>query len=290
MIGSNIPLKVHYMIIDGHTIRITHPSKEMFPGEGVTKRDIAEYYARIAPYMLPFLKDRPLVLVRYIEGIGSEGFYQKEAGKYFPDWIRRVSVRLVQGGIEHLVVADSAATLVYLANQGTITFHIWSSTISALRKPDTMIFDLDPSNDDFGKVIAGAHLLRKVLQAHGYQPHLLATGSRGLHLLIDIKPVRNFDDVRAEAHSLALEAVAAAPELVTVEAHKVKRSTRLYIDITRNAYGQTHAAPYTVRARPGAPVAVPLDWDELTDGLTPNHYTIHTVFRRLSHKSVIWNN
>jgi bifunctional non-homologous end joining protein LigD len=276
------------MIVDEHTIRITHPTKEMFPGEGVTKQDIATYYAAVAPYMLPHIKDRPLVLTRYIEGIGGEGFYQKEAGSYFPKWIQRASVKLVQGGTQHLVVADSAATLVYLANQGTITFHVWSSTVHALHKPDEMVFDLDPSDNDFPKVIAAAQLLRQTLQTHGYEPHLMLTGSRGLHVLVHIKPTRDFDTVRNEARGIAGEVIAQAPELVTIEARKAKRKKRLYIDITRNAYGQTHVAPFSLRARSGAPVAMPLAWDELTGSVSPKQYTIHNTLRRLSHTSDPW--
>ena len=277
------------MILDGHTITITHPSKEMFPGDGVTKRDIVTYYARVAPYMLPHVQSRPLVLVRCIEGIGGECFYQKEAGEYFPKWIKTVPVRLVQGGTQHLVVADSAATLAYLANQGTITFHIWSSTIASLHKPDTMVFDLDPSDDDFPKIIAAAHLLRPIIEARGYQPRLMATGSRGLHLLVHIESMRGFDTVREEAHAIALEAVAQAPGLLTVEARKAKRGKRVYIDVTRNAYGQTRVAPYALRARPGAPVATPLGWDELTSELSPKHYTIHNIFRRLARTPNPWS-
>ena len=277
------------MKIDGHDVALTHADKVMFPGTNVTKRTIFEYYAHAYQYMEPFIKDRPLVLVRCIEGIGQECFYQKEAGDYFPKWIKRVPVRLVQGGVQHLVVADSAATLAYLANQGTITFHIWSSTIHALHKPDTMVFDLDPTDDNFEKVIASARLLRTVIEKHGYEPHLMATGSRGLHLLVRIKPTRDFDEVRAEVHAMAEEAVALQPDLLTVEAHIAKRGKRVYIDVTRNAYGQTHVAPYSLRARPEAPVATPLAWSELTDNLVPKRYTIHNIFRRLAAKPNPWD-
>ncbi len=276
------------MKIDDHDVALTHPDKIMFPGTDITKRTIFEYYARAYQYMEPFIKDRPLVLVRCIEGIGQKCFYQKEAGEYFPTWIKRVPVRLVQGGVQHLVVADSAAALAYLANQGTITFHVWSSTIHALHRPDTMVFDLDPTDDDFAKVIASARLLRTIVKKHGYEPRLMATGSRGLHLLASIKPTRDFDDVRSEAHIIAEEAVAVQPDLVTVEARIAKRGQRVYIDITRNAYGQTRVAPYSVRARPAAPVATPLAWSELTDSLVPKKYTIHTIFQRLSATPNAW--
>lgn len=277
------------MIIDGHNVALTHADKVMFPGTTVTKRTIFEYYARAFEYMQPFIKGRPLVLVRCIEGIGGECFYQKEAGEYFPKWIKRVPIQLVQGGTQHVVVADSAATLAYLANQGTITFHIWSSTIHALRKPDTMVFDLDPSDDDFTKVIASAKLLRTIIEKHGYETHLMATGSRGLHVLINLKPTRDFDTVRAEARSMAEEAVALQPDLVTVEARIAKRGKRVYIDVTRNAYGQTRVAPYSLRARPEAPIATPLEWPELTGSLTPKKYTIHNIFKRLANKPNPWN-
>ncbi len=278
------------MIIDNRTVAITHPTKLMFPDDGVTKRQLVEYYAKIFPYMAPFLSDRPLVLVRYIEGINGEGFYQKEAGTYFPGWIKRTPVKLVQGGTEHLVVADSAATLAYLANQGTITYHIWSSTTHALHKPDTMVFDLDPSDNDFSKVRMLAHILKGTLEdGHGYHTRLMTTGSRGLHILIPIAPNRDFDAVRDEARAIAQEVAAVAPDIATVEAHVAKRGKRVYIDTTRNAYGQTHVAPYSLRARPSAPVATPLEWTELTDELDPQKYTIHTILRRLAHKPNPWN-
>lgn len=276
------------MIIDGHNVALTHANKVMFPDTNVTKRTIFEYYTRAFEYMYPFIKDRPLVLVRCVEGIGQECFYQKEAGEYFPKWIKRVPIRLVQGGTQHVVVADSAATLAYLANQGTITFHIWSSTIHSLHKPDMMVFDLDPSDDDFSKVIASARLLRTIIEKHGYTTRLMATGSRGLHILIPLKPTRDFDAVRTEAHAMAEEAVAQQPELVTVEARIAKRGNRVYIDVTRNAYGQTRVAPYSLRARPEAPIATPLEWSELTNDLTPKRYTIHTIFRRLAAKPNPW--
>jgi bifunctional non-homologous end joining protein LigD len=277
------------MKIDGHQVAITHPDKVMFPGTDVTKQVIFDYYARIFPYMEPFIRDRPLVLTRYVEGIGQEGFYQKEAGEYFPKWIKRVPIQLVQGGVQHVVVADSAATLAYLANQGTITFHIWSSTTHSLHKPDVMVFDLDPSDNDFQKVIAAARLLRVIVEKHGYAPQLMTTGSRGLHLIINIEPKRDFDDVRAEAHAIAEEAVAAQPDLTTIEARKAKRGKRVYIDVTRNAYGQTHVAPYSLRARDGAPIATPLTWDELTVSLSPKQYTIHNIFHRLGAKPNPWH-
>lgn len=276
------------MNVGTHKINVGHADKLMYPADGITKLQVIDYYVRIADYMLPHIKNRPMVLVRYPDGIGQEGFFQKEASAYFPKWIRRASVKLVKGGQQHVVVVDSAATLAYLANQATLTFHIWLSMVGSLRKPDVMVFDLDPSDDDFSKVIAAARILKKILAKHGYKANLMTTGSRGLHLIISIKPVRDFDEVRKEAHDIAVEAVSHKPQLLTIEARIAKRGARVYVDIARNAYGQTRVAPYSLRALPGAPIATPIGWHELTSRLTPQKYNANNIFRRLAAISDPW--
>lgn len=196
---------------------------------------------------------------RFPNGIDEEGFLQKEASNYFPKWVTTVDVPLIKGGTLRMVVADSAATLVYLANQAVLTFHVWLSTVAHLDKPDRMVFDLDPSDNDFSKVIKTAHLRREILENNGYKPQAMTTGSRGLHVLVPIKPTRDFDDVRNEAKHITKAVIERNEALTTMETSKSKRGNKVYIDIFRNAYGASHVVPYSLRAKPGAPIATPID-------------------------------
>ncbi len=269
------------MRIDGHDIEITHPDKLMYPGDGITKRDVVEYYVRVAPKMLPLIKDRPLVLQRFPDGIEGEAFYQKEVPKYFPEWIRTTTVDLIKGGKQHLVLADSAATLAYLANQAALTMHIWLSTSRHIHKPDRMVFDLDPSVDDFDKIKRAAHIMKGVLQGHGYDPGLMTTGSRGLHVVVTIKPFEDFESVHKETYELAEEARELEPDLLTTEARIAKRGDKVYLDVARNSYGQTQVAPYSLRARPRAPVATPIDWAELDKLRSSQAHNLRNIGHRL---------
>lgn len=270
------------MKIDGREVGISHPDKIMYPEDGITKRQIADYYVKVAPLMLPIIKDRPIVMQRFPDGINGEAFYQKEASKYFPEWISTVTVDLIKGGKQHLVMIDSAATLAYLANQGALTLHIWLCTRRHIHKPDRMVFDMDPSEDDFGKIKRAAHMMKDVLETHGYEPELMTTGSRGLHVIAPISPKRDFETVHKETQALAEEARLKEPGLLTTEARIAKRGDKVYIDVARNSYGQTQVAPYSLRARPGAPAATPIGWHEL-DGLeSARQYGLANMDSRLS--------
>jgi bifunctional non-homologous end joining protein LigD len=261
------------LTVGGHKIAISHPDKLMYPDDGITKAQVVNYYLKVSQKMLPLIEGRPVVLQRWPDGIKQEGFYQKEAGDYFPGWIKTVTVDLVKGGKQHLVRVDSAAALAYLANQGALTFHIWTSRLPHLKKPDRMVFDLDPSDPDFTKAVKGAQLLRKVLQKRSYKPWVMTTGSRGLHVIAPIVPKRDFAAVRAEAEEVAAEATSEDKSL-TLEVRKAKRAGRIYIDIARNGYGQTQVAPYSLRALPSAPIAKPLKWSEVNGSLSPQRYRL----------------
>lgn len=269
------------MKVDGQDVEIKHPDKLMYPDAGITKQDVADYYVRVAPEMLPIIKDRPIVMQRYPDGIRGEAFYQKEAGEYFPKWIRTVTVDLIKGGKQHLVLIDSAATLAYLADQAALTLHIWLSTRRHIRKPDRMVFDLDPSEDDFAKVKQAARIMKDVLEKHGYRPELMTTGSRGLHVIVRIRPERDFETVHKETRELAEEARVREPDLLTTEARIAKRGDKVYLDVARNSYGQTQVAPYSLRARPGAPVATPIGWGELDKLKSSPEYNLRNIGRRL---------
>lgn len=271
------------MYIEGHVIETSNHEKVLFPGSGITKGELIAYYRRISAYMLPWIQDRPLVLRRFPDGIGEEGFYQKEASEYFPDWVKTVEVPLKKGGVQHLVVADSAATLVYLADQAMITPHAWLSTAQHPDKADRLVIDLDPSVDAFETVKTGARYLRDIFEAQGYNPFVMTTGSSGLHVGAPLDAPRDFDEVRETARRIAEELIEMDPARFTLEQSKQKRRSRVFVDINRNGYGQTAVAPYAVRARAGAPVATPLKWEELNGKrLTSQTYTIKNIFRRLA--------
>jgi bifunctional non-homologous end joining protein LigD len=250
--------------IGRRAVELSSLDRVLFPDVGVTKGDLVEHYRLVARRMVPHLKGRPVSMQRYPNGIQAEGFFQKAAPDYFPDWIRRVTVSKEGGTVEH-VVCDNAATLVYLANQGCITPHVWLSRADRVDHPDRLIFDLDPPRDDFEVVRFAARELRGLLGELGLDPFLMATGGRGLHLIVPLDRRADFDAARAFARDVAEVLAARHPRRLTTEARKNKRRGRLFLDTMRNAYAQTAVPPYAVRARPGAPVAMPLSWKELED-------------------------
>jgi bifunctional non-homologous end joining protein LigD len=263
------------------TVEITHPEKVLFPNDGITKREFVEYYERIAAAMLPHLRDRPIAMERYPDGIHGQKFFQKNASAYYPAWIKTVSLPKQNGTVRH-VVCDDAATLIYLANQAVITPHTWLSRIDKPGHPDQMIFDLDPSDGNFKQVCAAAKTLRQRLAEQGLTSFVKTTGSRGLHVLVPLDRRSDFDDVRAFARRVAKDLADGDSEHLTTEFRKDKRKGRIFVDTARNAYAQTAAPAYAVRPRDGAPVAAPLEWNELDNGrLKPDLYNIRNVFDRL---------
>ncbi len=276
--------------VGSREIRLSSLDKVMFPDEGLTKADVVDYYLRMADTMLVHMVGRPLTMHRFPDGIDGDGFYQKEAPDYFPPWINRVPIEVEgEGQTQEQITCEDAATLVYLANQGCITPHIWLSKAERLRQPDKMIFDLDPPEDDFAIVRRAAVDLHDMLQEVGLPSFLMTTGSRGLHVVTPLDGSAGFDTVRAFARQLAEALAARHPDRLTTEQRKAQRRGRLFLDYLRNSYAQNSVAPYSLRAKPGAPVATPLDWDELQDSqLTSRRYTFHNIFRRLGQKADPW--
>lgn len=276
--------------IDGHTIELSSLDKLMFPDAEVTKEELIDYYQRIADTMLPHLEARPISMQRFPDGIDEGGFYQKEAPDYFPHWIRRISIEVEEeDSTQDQVVCENTATLVYLANQGCITLHAWLSCTGKLDHPDKMIFDLDPPSEDFEPVRSAAGALRNVLEQVGLIPYVMTTGSKGLHVVVPLDRSAEFDTVRTFARDLAEVLASRHPDQLTTEVRKNKREGRLFLDYLRNSYAQHGVAPYTLRAKSGAPVATPLDWSELGDhDLHSQSYTIKNVFRRLGQKEDPW--
>jgi bifunctional non-homologous end joining protein LigD len=268
------------------TVPISSSDRVLIPGDGavgdLTKLGLAEHYAAVGDAMVPHVRDRPLALQGFPHGIGEGGFYMKEAPRHFPDWIARARVPKREGGSVNHVLANDTATLVYLAGQNVITPHVWTSRADRLERPDRLIFDLDPSTDDFAEVTRTARALGDLLRELGLSPHAMTTGSRGLHVTVPLRRTAEYPAVQAFARDVAATLAAASPDTLTTEFHIEKRGDRLYLDINRTRYGQHAVAPYAVRPLPGAPVATPLRWEELDDpALGPRSWNVATIRARL---------
>jgi bifunctional non-homologous end joining protein LigD len=245
------------------SVRITHPDKLLFPADGITKAGLASYYRDVAPAMLPHVRDRPITLHRFNQGIEGAGFMQKEIPAGAPHWVRRVRVRKEGGTVCHALVVDAPA-LVWLANQNCITPHVWTSRADRLGVPDRLVFDLDPgAGDDWPLVKRTALELGQILREAGCQPFAMLTGSRGIHVVVALRRMTSYDRVGDAARAVADELVLRRPKDLTTQFRKRERRGRLFVDVLRNRWAQTVVAPYAVRALPGAPVATPLSWEEL---------------------------
>lgn len=260
-------------------VRISCPDKVLFPDDGITKADLAAYYARMASAMLPWLRDRPAAMVRFPDGLRGEAIMQKNVPRHFPGWVRTAEVPK-QGGSVRQVVCDRPATLVYLAGQACIELHTFLSRLGRLRQPDQLIFDLDPPDGaPFSRVATVATELRRLLEDElGLVAFVKTTGGHGLHVHVPLNAAADVDDVRDFALQVARVLAGRRPDLTTTQQRRGSRGGRVYLDVMRNAYAQLAVAPYTVRARPGAPVATPISWSELDDpALRPGQFTITTV-------------
>jgi bifunctional non-homologous end joining protein LigD len=267
--------------MSGATVKFSHLDKVFFPEQQITKGDLIEHYRSVAPRMLPQLHDRPLAVVRYLEGIEKPSFFQQAAPAHTPSWIKRVTVPKEGGEITHLVCQDEQ-TLVYLANQDAVTLHTWLSRIDRPERPDQLLFDLDPPND-FAEARHAALALRGLLDELGLPSFVKTTGGRGMHVSVPVIRRYDADELRDFARGVCAVLEAREPDRFTGEVRKNKRQGRLYLDISRNAYAQLIVAPYTVRATPDARVATPLDWSELDDEtLRPERFTLRTMEQRLA--------
>jgi bifunctional non-homologous end joining protein LigD len=268
-------------------VQVTHPEKVLFPDDGITKGDLVGYYRTVAPRMLPLVAGRPVTMHRFPDGIGRSGFLQKQVGRHFPDWIERVTApnrRTRQATVRDqvtYVVCRHADDLAYLANQGCVTPHVWLSRVPDIHHPDQMVFDLDPASDDLGVLRSAAAALRDLLGEVGLASFLKSSGSRGLHVVVPLVPAADTDTVKVVSMTAAEVLAARHPDDFTTEGRIANRHGRLYLDIGRNGYAQTMAAPYAVRALPGAPVSVPLEWSELDD-FVPGGHTLATIADRLA--------
>ena len=268
-------------------VEVSRADKVLFPADGITKGDLARYYARVAGVMLPHLAGRPVNMQRFPDGIDGEGFYEKRLPRHFPGWVGRIRVATADAAQDQVVV-DDERTLLYLAGQACVTPHTWLSRHPDLRRPDLLVFDLDPSVDDLTGIRRATRAVAARLEDVGLVPFLKTTGSRGYHVVAPLQPEEDFDAVRDLARTVAHQVVEEHPDLLTVEQRKAQRGDRIYVDVMRNGYGQTAVPPYAVRARPGAPVATPLEWGELSR-VTPDEHTISSIPRRLGQRGDPWH-
>jgi bifunctional non-homologous end joining protein LigD len=265
-------------------IVVTHPEKIIYPDAGVTKGEVFDFYRRIAPLLLPHLHDRPVTLERAQEGLDGDSkphFWQKDTPTYYPDWVRRIKLPSEQGREVRYALVNDLETLLYLVNQGTLTFHVWFSRVEDLDRPDFVLFDLDRGKAEFADVVAVARQLREVLEEEGAEPLLKTSGKTGLHVLVPWRAEGGYDEARGWATDIAARVVEALPKQATIERSKAGRSGRVYVDVMQNARGHHAVPPYVLRAVPGAPVSTPLAWRELTPRLDPGRFNIKTIFTRL---------
>jgi bifunctional non-homologous end joining protein LigD len=263
------------------TVKLTNLKKIFWPADGYTKGDMVAYYERIAPLLLPYLRDRPIVLTRYPDGITGKSFYQKDAPEFAPAWVRteRVYSKDAEREIDYFVV-DDVASLRYVANSGAIPIHLWASRLGALERPDWLVLDLDPKGAPFTDVVKVARALHRILDDLGLPSYPKTSGATGLHILIPLGAHYTYDEVRTFARLLAVLGVEAEPEISTIARPLRAREGKVYIDFGQNGHGQTIVAPFSLRPLPGAPASCPLLWSEVTARLDPARFTMTTLPKR----------
>ncbi len=268
---------------------ITHPEKVLFPDDGITKGELASYYEAIARVMVPHMRGRPVTMERYPAGIRQKGFFQKDVSKGFPEWLERVEVPKKDGTVHHPLVSD-ARSLLWLANQNSITPHVWTSRTPMLDKPDICVFDLDPSREDEPDAVRSAALgLRDLLAELGLPCWVKTSGSKGFHIAVPLDGKAGFGEVSRFAHAVGAVLVRRDPRHLTQEFSKADRRGRILVDTGRNGYSATFAAVYAVRAKPGAPVSAPCTWEELERGTVgPRTFTLRTMADRLAASGDLW--
>ncbi|HVZ85757.1 MAG TPA: non-homologous end-joining DNA ligase [Polyangia bacterium] len=273
-------------------VAVTHPEKVLFPESGITKGELCDYYRTIAPLMLPHVSGRPITMDRYPAGIEKKGFIQKDVVKGFPAWLERVEVERRDekiGGVVHYPVAHDARTLVWLANQNSITPHVWTSRAPQLDRPDVCVFDLDPPGDDSKTLGAAALSVRDLLQELGLPAFVKTSGSKGFHIVVPLDGHTDFATVWRFGHGAGAVLVKRNPEVFTQEFIKADRGGRIFVDTGRNAPGATFAAVYAVRPKPNAPVSAPCTWAEIERGaVTPQTFTLRTMAARIADVGDLW--
>ena len=269
--------------VDGRSLTVSHLQKTFWPEDGLSKGEMLAYYRQMAPLMLPYFQDRPVTARVFPNGIHGFSYYRRDLPDNAPDWLRYADYEPVTTGKTIQVpLIDDAAGLLWLANQGGIEFHLWAARLPNLAEPDMAIFDLDVgAKADFGDVLQAALRLREALTAVNLQSYAKTSGGTGLHVYVPLSPGYTFDFVREWVKGIAIQLEAAHPDLMAVAHGRTHEGQTVTIDYAQNSIGRNTAAPYTLRARPGAPVSAPLTWEEVADGrITPADFNIHTMPQR----------
>ncbi len=267
----------------GKQVTFSNLNKVYWPAENYTKGDMIEYYRAISPWLLPYLRNRPVVLTRFPDGIDGKSFYQKDAPEFAPEWTRTVPIwsndtsRFIK-----YFVADDLETLLYIANSGSIPLHIWQSRVGTLEQPDWCVIDLDPKEAPFPDVIAAAQVLHRICGEIGLPHYLKTTGKTGLHILVPLGRQMTYEQCRTLGELLARLVIRELPETTTITRHVTRRGDKVYLDYLQNRHGQLIVSPFSVRPLPGAPVSMPLRWEELTEDLDPRAFTIKTAPERMA--------
>ncbi len=271
---------------------ISHPEKVLFPESGITKGELCAYYESAAPSMIPHIRGRPVTMERFPAGIGRKGFIQKDVSKGFPSWLERVDVekRDQTGGTVHYPLVGDARSLVWLANQNSITPHVWISRVPELQRPDLCVFDLDPPSEDPDALRTAALAVRELLDELGLPSWVKTSGSKGFHVVIPLDGAAEAERVWRFAHGAGAVLVKRHPDVLTQEFIKADRGDRIFVDTGRNVPGATFAAVYAVRPKPGAPISAPCTWAEIEGGTVgPRTFTLRTMAARLDEVGELWS-
>ena len=271
-------------------IEISHEDAVVFPDADIDKAGLVHYYEQIFAKMRPFLERYPLAMKRYPDGVGEKGFFNKHIPKGFPDWIERVRIPKKEGGDYEAPLLNSQDALCLAVNQRMVTPHLYLFHHEDLKHPDRMVFDIDPPEGirDFSAVRQAALDIRSVLDTLDMQAWVQTTGSSGFHVWVPLDRSNSFDEVRSFARGVAEYLVKKNPEDYTLEQQVDQRGKRIFLDVLRNSYGASSVAPYGVRARKGAPVATPVDWEELEQGAEPADWHLGNILNRVARKDDPW--
>ncbi len=278
--------------VDGQLMRIQKLDKVFFPRDGYTKADAIEYYFRIAPYLLPHMKEKPVVMKRYPDGIEKPFFFQKDAGAAMPSWIRTMPIPTGEGtgeaggGVTRFVMCDNRATLVYLAQLGCIDHNLWQSRVETIEAPDFILFDLDPGDRaTIATLVEAAQCLHAVFQKLGLTSYPKTSGAAGMHIYVPLEPIYSYEQARRLCEVICRLVESQQPKLMTHERSLGRRpQDRIYLDYMQIGLGKTVPPPYSMRPQPGATISTPLDWSEVRAGLDPRAFTIQTIWSRLAEK------
>jgi len=277
--------------INGHNVTFNNLNKIYFPKKKVSKRDVINYYYLVAPFMLPYMIDRPQTLIRYPNGINGKSFYQKDVTGKVPDWVKKFPYSSERGGKRNFMVCTNEASLLLIASMGGLEMHPWSSRAQKPDNPDWCIIDLDPSSKNtFNQVITAAQTTKKILDAIDVPAYCKTSGATGLHIYIPLAAKYSYEQSKEFARMLVTIVQKEIPSFTSIERIIENRNNKLYLDFLQNRPQATLAAPYSLRPKPDATVSMPLHWDEVVKGLKVNDFTIFNAVERLKKQGDIFSN